>query len=90
MDRRSVPDLARELLEGDKTSFARHLGEGGGFAPASDIEIHLQAFIDRAANADDRAERIKNRLDEASKLAVEYPAWMDSLGSDRRPGERRY
>jgi aryl-alcohol dehydrogenase-like predicted oxidoreductase len=29
-------------------------------------------------------------LDEASKLAVEYPAWMDVLGSDRRPGERRY
>jgi aryl-alcohol dehydrogenase-like predicted oxidoreductase len=29
-------------------------------------------------------------LDEASKLAVEYPAWMDALGSDRRPGERRY
>jgi aryl-alcohol dehydrogenase-like predicted oxidoreductase len=29
-------------------------------------------------------------LDEVSKLAVEYPEWMDSLGSDRRPGERRY
>jgi aryl-alcohol dehydrogenase-like predicted oxidoreductase len=29
-------------------------------------------------------------LNEASKLAVEYPAWMDSLGSDRRPGESRY
>jgi aryl-alcohol dehydrogenase-like predicted oxidoreductase len=29
-------------------------------------------------------------LDEVSKLTVEYPAWMDSLGSDRRPGERRY
>ena len=29
-------------------------------------------------------------LDEASKLNVEYPAWMDALGSDRRPGERRY
>jgi aryl-alcohol dehydrogenase-like predicted oxidoreductase len=29
-------------------------------------------------------------LNEASKLAVEYPAWMDVLGSDRRPGERRY
>jgi aryl-alcohol dehydrogenase-like predicted oxidoreductase len=28
-------------------------------------------------------------LDEASKLAVEYPTWMDALGSDRRPGERR-
>ena len=29
-------------------------------------------------------------LDEASKLTPEYPAWMDSLGSDRKPGERRY
>jgi aryl-alcohol dehydrogenase-like predicted oxidoreductase len=29
-------------------------------------------------------------LDDVSKLAVEYPAWMDSLGTDRRPGERRY
>ena len=29
-------------------------------------------------------------LDEVSKLAVEYPEWMDVLGSDRRPGERRY
>jgi aryl-alcohol dehydrogenase-like predicted oxidoreductase len=29
-------------------------------------------------------------LDEASKLTVEYPAWMDALGFDRRPGERRY
>jgi aryl-alcohol dehydrogenase-like predicted oxidoreductase len=29
-------------------------------------------------------------LDEASKLAVEYPAWMDALGSDRRPGESRF
>ena len=29
-------------------------------------------------------------LDEVSRLPPEYPAWMDSLGSDRRPGERRY
>jgi aryl-alcohol dehydrogenase-like predicted oxidoreductase len=29
-------------------------------------------------------------LDEASKLAPEYPAWMEILGSDRRPGERRF
>jgi hypothetical protein len=29
-------------------------------------------------------------LNEASKLAAEYPAWMDVLGSDRRPGESRY
>jgi aryl-alcohol dehydrogenase-like predicted oxidoreductase len=29
-------------------------------------------------------------LDAASRLAVEYPAWMEQLGSDRRPGESRY
>ena len=30
-------------------------------------------------------------LDDASRLAPEYPAWMDVLPSDRRPGEvRRY
>ena len=29
-------------------------------------------------------------LDEVSKLTPEYPAWMDVLGSDRKPGERRY
>jgi aryl-alcohol dehydrogenase-like predicted oxidoreductase len=29
-------------------------------------------------------------LDEASKIAPVYPAWMDSLGSDRSPGERRF
>jgi aryl-alcohol dehydrogenase-like predicted oxidoreductase len=28
-------------------------------------------------------------LDEASRLAPEYPAWMESLPSDRRPGEER-
>jgi len=28
-------------------------------------------------------------LDEVSRLAPEYPAWMDVLPSDRRPGEER-
>jgi aryl-alcohol dehydrogenase-like predicted oxidoreductase len=28
-------------------------------------------------------------LDEVSRLAPEYPAWMDMLPSDRRPGEER-
>src|SRR5215510_4913309 len=34
------------------------------------------------------AEEIK-KLDEASSLKPEYPAWMDALPSDRRPGEER-
>jgi len=29
-------------------------------------------------------------LDGASAIAPEYPAWMEVLGSDRRPGERRF
>ena len=29
-------------------------------------------------------------LNDASKLAPEYPEWMETLGGDRRPGERRY
>ena len=32
----------------------------------------------------------RKALDEASKIAPTYPAWMDSLGSDRAPGERRF
>jgi aryl-alcohol dehydrogenase-like predicted oxidoreductase len=28
-------------------------------------------------------------LDEASRLKIEYPVWMDALPSDRRPGEER-
>ena len=35
------------------------------------------------------AEDIK-ALDHVSALAPEYPAWMETLGSDRSPGERRY
>src|SRR5688572_1210663 len=36
------------------------------------------------------AEELK-ALDEVSKIAPAYPLWMDTLGSDRRPGEiRRY
>ena len=32
-----------------------------------------------------------NALDDISKLALEYPAWMDLLPSDREPGQvRRY
>jgi aryl-alcohol dehydrogenase-like predicted oxidoreductase len=28
-------------------------------------------------------------LDEASRLTSEYPAWMEAMPSDRRPGEER-
>ncbi len=29
-------------------------------------------------------------LDDISKIPLPYPMWMDVLGSDRKPGERRY
>jgi aryl-alcohol dehydrogenase-like predicted oxidoreductase len=48
------------------------------------LDDNLKA-IDVALTPDD----IK-ALDEVSKQPPEYPAWMDSLGSDRRPGESRY
>jgi aryl-alcohol dehydrogenase-like predicted oxidoreductase len=41
--------------------------------------------VDLTLSADDL-----KALGEASAVAPEYPAWMDALGSDRRPGETRY
>jgi aryl-alcohol dehydrogenase-like predicted oxidoreductase len=50
----------------------------------SQLEDNLKA-VDVILTEED-----KSALDEVSKLAPEYPAWMDVLGSDRRPGESRY
>jgi len=55
----------------------------GARRPAQ-LEDNLKA-IDVRLSADDM-----KALDEVSKLTTEYPAWMDNLGTDRRPGERRY
>jgi aryl-alcohol dehydrogenase-like predicted oxidoreductase len=55
-----------------------------GARKPSQLEDNLKA-IDVKLSADDL-----KALDEASKLTPEYPAWMEILGSDRRPGERRY
>jgi aryl-alcohol dehydrogenase-like predicted oxidoreductase len=55
-----------------------------GARKPSQLEDNLKA-IDVKLSADDL-----KALDEVSKLTPEYPAWMESLGSDRRPGERRY
>jgi len=41
--------------------------------------------IDVALTADEM-----KALDEVSKITPEYPEWMNVLGTDRRPGERRY
>ena len=55
-----------------------------GARKLSQLDDNLKA-IDLVLTDDDL-----KALDEVSKLALEYPAWMDVLGSDRRPGERRY
>jgi aryl-alcohol dehydrogenase-like predicted oxidoreductase len=55
-----------------------------GARKTTQLEDNLKA-VDVTLTADDL-----NALNEVSKLTPEYPEWMDSLGSDRRPGERRY
>ena len=55
-----------------------------GARNVSQLDDNLKA-VDMALSPEDLT-----ALDEASRIAPEYPAWMDALGSDRRPGERRY
>jgi aryl-alcohol dehydrogenase-like predicted oxidoreductase len=54
----------------------------GARKPAQ-LEDNLKAIDVRLSAEDMKA------LDEVSKLTTEYPAWMDNLGTDRRPGERQ-
>ena len=55
-----------------------------GARKLSQLDDNLKAVDVRLTAGDLKA------LDEVSKLTPEYPEWMDVLGSDRRPGERRY
>jgi aryl-alcohol dehydrogenase-like predicted oxidoreductase len=55
----------------------------GARRPAQ-LEDNLKAIDVRLSAEDMKA------LDEVSRLTTEYPAWMENLGTDRRPGERRY
>ena len=55
-----------------------------GARKPSQLEDNLKAIDVKLSTEDLKA------LDEVSKLTTEYPAWMENLGSDRRPGERRY
>ena len=55
----------------------------GARKPAQ-LDDNLKAVDVRLSAEDMKA------LDEVSKLTTEYPAWMENLGTDRRPGERRY
>src|SRR5207249_11428215 len=47
------------------------------------LDDNLRA-VDLALSADEL-----QKLDAASRLAPEYPAWMEAMPSDRRPGEER-
>ena len=55
-----------------------------GARNVAQLDDNLKA-VDVALSPEDLA-----AIDEASRLVPEYPAWMDALGSDRRPGERRF
>ncbi len=55
-----------------------------GARTVAQLEDNLKA-VELGLGAEDLA-----ALDGASRLAPEYPAWMDALGTDRRPGERRF
>ncbi len=54
-----------------------------GARSLSQLEDNLKS-VELVLTADDL--RV---LDEASRLPLEYPAWMDVMPSDRRPGEER-
>ncbi len=54
-----------------------------GARKESQLKDNLSA-VDLQLSADD-----VKKLDEVSKLAPEYPGWMQSLPTERRPGERR-
>jgi aryl-alcohol dehydrogenase-like predicted oxidoreductase len=55
-----------------------------GARKTSQLDDNLKS-VDVALTPDDL-----KALDQVSKLPPVYPEWMDSLGSDRRPGESRY
>ena len=55
-----------------------------GARKPSQLEDNLKAVEVALTDEDQKA------LDEVSRIAPAYPAWMDALGSDRQPGERRY
>ena len=54
-----------------------------GARSLAQLDDNLKA-VDVALSAEQMA-----ALDEVSRLAPEYPAWMDALPSDRKPGEER-
>jgi aryl-alcohol dehydrogenase-like predicted oxidoreductase len=76
----SVPQVALAWLLAQRAVTSVIIGA----RKLSQLEDNLKS-VDLALSA----EEIK-ALDDASRLTPEYPGWMDALGSDRRPGERRW
>ena len=76
----SIPQVALAWLLANRTVTSVIIGA----KKTAQLEDNLKA-VDVTLSAED-----KHALDEVSALPVEYPAWMDALGSDRLPGERRF
>ena len=76
----SIPQMALAWILANRTVTSVIIGA----KKMSQLDDNLKA-VDVTLSAED-----KKALDDVSALSVEYPAWMDALGSDRLPGERRF
>jgi len=76
----SIPQVALAWILANRTVTSVIIGA----RKMSQLDDNLKA-VDVTLSAED-----KKALDDVSALSVEYPAWMDALGSDRLPGERRF
>jgi aryl-alcohol dehydrogenase-like predicted oxidoreductase len=75
----SIPQVALAWILANRTVTSVIIGA----KKMSQLDDNLKA-VDITLSAED-----KKALDDVSALSAEYPAWMDALGSDRLPGERR-
>ncbi len=76
----SIPQVALAWILANRTVTSVIIGA----KKLSQLDDNLNA-VDCTLSPED-----KQALDDVSALSVEYPAWMDALGSDRLPGERRF
>jgi hypothetical protein len=75
---------ARSSLQTAKAELQKATPDKGGHR-VNAIKLVNAAILE--VNAGIAFDRQHNHV---SALPVEYPAWMDALGSDRLPGERRF
>jgi aryl-alcohol dehydrogenase-like predicted oxidoreductase len=91
----SILDALREIAGGRGASVAQ---VALAWILAKDVVTSVIIGARSVAQLDDNLKSVDvtlssddvRKLDEVSRIAPEYPAWMDALGSDRRPGERRF